>query len=192
MAPDRNITRGCPRAVGRSMPRTVAFVVCSAALGSCSALSGLGSSDRIRVKSARCQCIPVPRQRDLQDALLGRCSREERQLQRNVHPGGLHSANCPGPHQRRKRALVLFRGGRDQSEPGHGNAQIGECFSSIARTIARGPVWSAAGRRSRAEVAYRLSIRYSPATSHIFAGRLHAPDQIAHMPPQAWPMLNQQ
>ena len=29
---------------------------------------------RIRVESARCQCIPVPRQRELQDALLGRCS----------------------------------------------------------------------------------------------------------------------
>ena len=34
---------------GRSMARTIAFVLCSAALGACSALPGLGSSDKPKV-----------------------------------------------------------------------------------------------------------------------------------------------
>ena len=79
----------------------------------------------IRVDSAWRQRVPVARQRQLQDALLGTCSREEWQLQRDVHPGWLHSANGPGPRHLSKRALVLFRGRRDQPEPGDGDAQIG-------------------------------------------------------------------
>ena len=34
---------------GRSMARTIAFVLCSAALGACSALPGLGTSDKPKV-----------------------------------------------------------------------------------------------------------------------------------------------
>ena len=53
----------------------IMFVLCSAAFGGCSALPGLGSSDKPKVafefNSAWRQRVPVARQRQLQDALFG-------------------------------------------------------------------------------------------------------------------------
>ena len=53
----------------------IMFVLCSAAFGGCSALPGLGSSDKPKVafesNSAGRQCFPVAWQRQLQDALFG-------------------------------------------------------------------------------------------------------------------------
>jgi len=77
----------------------------------------------VRVNSAWRQRVHVARQRQLQDALFRARSRKERQLQRDVRPRRLCSANAAGPHHEIERALVLFRGHRGQPKPSDRGAQ---------------------------------------------------------------------